>query len=79
VVPVAAEAVPAAAPAPAPAPLPPLAGASAERLRAIVAAMQDCPNFVLVRNWRGIADGALSGTDQRTERPDVPAPSRIAA
>ena len=79
VAPVAAEAAPATVPAPSPAPILPLAGASGERLRAIVAAMQDCPNFVLVRNWRGIADGALSGTDQRTERPDVPAPSRIAA
>ena len=26
------------------------------RLRSIVAAMHDCPNFILVRNWRGIAD-----------------------
>jgi hypothetical protein len=66
-------------PAPAPAPIPPLAGASGDRLRAIVAAMQDCPNFVLVRSWRGIADGVISGTDQRTERPDVSAPPRIAA
>jgi len=27
-----------------------------DRLRSIVAAMRDCPNFVLIRNWRGIAD-----------------------
>jgi hypothetical protein len=26
------------------------------RLRSIVVAMYDCPNFILVRNWRGIAD-----------------------
>jgi hypothetical protein len=27
-----------------------------DRLHSIVAAMRDCPNFILVRNWRGIAD-----------------------
>jgi hypothetical protein len=27
-----------------------------DRLSSIVAAMRDCPNFVLIRNWRGIAD-----------------------
>jgi hypothetical protein len=77
--PVAGEPAPPAPPVPAPAPIPPLAGASGDRLRAIVAAMQDSPNFVLVRSWRGIADGALRGADERTERADMPAPPRIAA
>jgi hypothetical protein len=61
------------------APVSPFVGDAAERLRAILAAIQDCPNFVLVRNWRGIADEFATGPDKSAERSDVPPPSRVAA
>jgi hypothetical protein len=37
------------------------------RLRSIVAAMHDCPNFLLVRNWRGIADYPEAGAPAASE------------
>ena len=29
-----------------------------DRLQSIIVTMRDCPNFILVRNWRGIADNS---------------------
>jgi hypothetical protein len=43
------------------------------RLQSIVAAMCDCPNFILVRNWRGIADH--SETEATAERRMIAFPS----
>ena len=36
-----------------------------DRLQSIIKAMRDCPNFILVRNWRGIADN--SGAENTAE------------
>ena len=36
--------------------LPFLEGEKGNRCRSLAAAMSDCPNFILVRNWRGLAD-----------------------
>jgi hypothetical protein len=41
----------------------PLEGEDGRRFRVIVASMYYCPNFTLVRNWRGIADAHLSASD----------------
>jgi len=36
-----------------------------DRLQSIIKAMRDCPNFILVRNWRGIADNSdAENTDE---------------
>jgi hypothetical protein len=36
--------------------LPFLEGEKGNRCRSVLAAMRECPNFILVRNWRGLAD-----------------------
>jgi hypothetical protein len=51
--------------------LAPFEGEDGRRFRCIVAAMYDCPNFALARNWRGIADDHLSETDLIAPEPRV--------
>jgi hypothetical protein len=46
---------------------PPFDGDDGVRFRAIVAAMYNCPNFTLVRNWRGIGDAPLARSELGTE------------
>jgi hypothetical protein len=56
----------------------PFDGEDGPRLRSIVAVMYDCPNFTLVRNWRGIADTHLDSSDLGVGKSTLGAP-RIAA
>jgi len=53
--------------------LPPFNGEDGRRFRAMVGPMYDCPNFILARNWRGIADAHLSAS-ALLERPIPPRP-----
>jgi hypothetical protein len=52
--------------------LPFLEGEKGNRCRSLVAAMSDCPNFILVRNWRGLADcrPSKSSHDETQSRAD---------
>jgi len=57
---------------------PPFDGEDGRRFRSIVASMYSCPNFTLVRNWRGIDDAHLSTSDLIEGRTSA-APPRVAA
>jgi hypothetical protein len=46
-----------------------------DRLRSVVATMRDCPNFILVRNWRGIADDPEIAA---IETPEMNEPAQLA-
>jgi hypothetical protein len=58
---------------------PPFDGEDGRRFRAIVGSMYDCPNFTLVRNWRGIADAHLTSSDLREGKTVTAPPPRVAA
>jgi hypothetical protein len=53
--------------------LPFLEGEDGNRCRSVVAAMCDCPNFILVRNWRGLADCQQSKSAPPKTQPNAPA------